>query len=247
LSAPSAAAASGPAGLAEARALHWRQPVTDATLRRGERRWTIWTGAVVAQGVGLGSLLLWLEPLLFPMAAMCFAWAWLIPRLQASRGTGSLVPVGSPRSASRRSDTDRGAERAALGLLGDLVGHDARKLLGETGVALERGRLGVWLIGERGAILVRPGGRRVDCWCVRVAEADGLPAGDRVAHLLLALREDEAGFATVANHQFSGAAWRVRRLLPRETRPALDRARLVSRQRARAPALGPGCVGGRAD
>ena len=54
-------------------------------------------------------------------------------------------------------------------------------------------------------MLVRPGGRRVDCWCVRVAEPGELPAGDRVAHLLLALREDEAGFATVANRNFSGS------------------------------------------
>ena len=69
---------------------------------------------------------------------------------------------------------------------------------------LERGALGVWLVGEAGALLVRPGGRRVDCWCVKV-DAE-LPSADRTAHLLLALREDEAGFATVANLAFSGAA-----------------------------------------
>ena len=32
-----------------------------------------------------------------------------------------------------------------------------------------------------------------------------LPTGDRIAHLLLALRADEQGFATVANLAFSGA------------------------------------------
>ena len=69
------------------------------------------------------------------------------------------------------------------------------------------------------------GGRRVDCWCVRVAEQVGLPGGDRVAHLLLALREDERGFAKVANLGFSGAAWRVRRGLPGRSRAALDVAR----------------------
>ena len=83
----------------------------------------------------------------------------------------------------------------------------------------------MWLIGEQGAILVRPGGRRVDCWCVRVAETEELPAGDRVAHLLLALREDELGFSQVANLGFSGARWRVRRHLPPVSRPALDAAR----------------------
>ena len=77
---------------------------------------------------------------------------------------------------------------------------------------LERGTLGVWLVGPAGALLVRPGGRRVQCYCVR-ATGDDLPLADRVAHLLLALRADESGFATVANLTFSGACWRVRRRL----------------------------------
>ena len=50
------------------------------------------------------------------------------------------------------------------------------------------------------------------CWCVQVPEP-GLPSGDRIAHLLLALRADEEGFATVANLAFSGAPWRLRRRL----------------------------------
>jgi hypothetical protein len=54
--------------------------------------------------------------------------------------------------------------------------------------------------------------------------AKDLPSSDRIAHLLLALREDEAGFATVANLAFSGARWRVRRRLPAQMRPALDAA-----------------------
>ena len=87
----------------------------------------------------------------------------------------------------------------------------------------ERGTLGVWVVGEAGALLVRPGGRRVDCWCVKAGAAD-LPSGDRIAHLLLALREDEQGFATVANLAFSGARWRVRRRLAPAMRPALDAA-----------------------
>jgi hypothetical protein len=84
----------------------------------------------------------------------------------------------------------------------------------------------VWLVGEAGALLVRPGGGRVDCWCVKV-DAD-LPSADRTAHLLLALREDEAGFATVANLAFSGAAWRIRRRLPATMRAALDAARSLA-------------------
>ena len=51
----------------------------------------------------------------------------------------------------------------------------------------------------------------------------GAPA-DRVAHLLLALREDELGFAKVANLGFSGARWRVRRHLGERPRAALAAA-----------------------
>ena len=61
------------------------------------------------------------------------------------------------------------------------------------------------------------------CFCVR-AEPE-LPPSDRIAHLLLALRTDEQGFATVANHAFAGAPWRVRRRMPERMSPALDAAR----------------------
>ena len=111
----------------------------------------------------------------------------------------------------------------AQGLLGDLLGHEQRELQRATGLALERGELGIWLVGEAGALLVTPGGRRVHCFCVRATDRE-LPPSDRVAHLLLALRVDEEGFATVANHAFAGAPWRVRRRLPARMRPALDAA-----------------------
>jgi hypothetical protein len=63
----------------------------------------------------------------------------------------------------------------------------------------------------------------VHCWCVRATDAK-LPEGDRIAHLLLALRSDEQGFATVANQAFAGAPWRVRRRLAPVVRPALGAA-----------------------
>ena len=137
--------------------------------------------------------------------------------------------VRPERAAAARGDAEDEAHAVALGLLGDLLGHRERELMAATGLAPQRGRLGVWLLGEKGALLVRPGGRRVDSWCVRIANPEGLPAGDRVAHLLLALREDEVGFCTVANMDFSGAAWRVRRHLGERARPALDEARGVAR------------------
>jgi len=93
--------------------------------------------------------------------------------------------------------------------------------MSESGLALHHGRMGAWLVGEAGALLVRPNGWRVHCFCVRATDPD-LPRGDRIAHLLLALRQDEIGFATVANHAFTGAAWRVRRRLKEHQRPALD-------------------------
>ena len=94
---------------------------------------------------------------------------------------------------------------------------------------LERGALGVWLVGEAGALLVTPGGRRVHCWCVHVEDRT-LPSADRIAHLLLALRTDEQGFATVANLAFSGSPGRVRRRLPPPQRPALDAATAAARR-----------------
>src|ERR671933_615974 len=157
-----------------------------------------------------------------PVALGFFAHAWILPWLQARRGARSVVALGNERR-STPAPSDPAAEGVALGLLGDLVGRRGLELVRRTGLVMHRGRLGVWLVGERGALMVRPGGRRVDCWCVRVRAAD-LPSSDRIAHLLLALREDEAGFATVANLAFSGARWRVRRRLPERMRPALDAA-----------------------
>jgi hypothetical protein len=153
-----------------------------------------------------------------PVALVCLAHAWVIPELYASRGANVMRPA-------RRGDAK--AESTALGLLGDLVGHDARDLHARTGLVVEPGRLGTWVVGESGALLVRSGGRRVDCWCIGVPDP-ALPSADRIAHLLLALRTDEHGFATVANLAFSGGRRRVRRRLAPAMRPALDEAGRVA-------------------
>jgi hypothetical protein len=207
--------------LAEAAAMPWRRRAGERSLAKEGRIWTLWSiGVVLTFGIP-AALLLWIEPLAFPVSAIFLGHGIAVLHLQARRGARGVKPMGKAGS---------GPERTALGLLGDLVGHDARELLTKTGLALERGRLGAWLIGQEGAILVRPGGHRVHCFCVRVGEAGDLPPADRVAHLLLALREDENGFATVANRNFSGATWRLRAELPKAVRPAL---RLGGRAAAR--------------
>jgi hypothetical protein len=209
------------AALPELAGVPWRKPKTPDSLRVWGRVWTAWTLLYVVPFSAAGAFLLAVDPITVPVALACFAHAWLIPELYAFRGASVVSPKG-PRH--------EGSEPAAQGLLGDLLGHEERDLQRDTGLALERASYGTWLVGEAGALLVEPGGRRVHCFCVRVPEPE-LPPSDRVAHLLLALRTDEIGFATVANHAFSGAPWRVRRRLRERARPALDAALRTRRTR----------------
>jgi hypothetical protein len=201
--------------LPELASVPWRTPTDARWLRRYARLWHAWTLLYTVPFVAAGVAMVALAPIAIPVALAVFAHAWIIPELYAFRGASVVRPKG-PRNEH--------AEPVAQGLLGDLLGHEERELQRRTGLALEPGELGTWLVGECGALLVTPGDRRVHCFCVRVTEPE-LPPSDRVAHLLLALRTDEEGFATVANHAFAGAPWRVRRRLPKRMRPALDAAR----------------------
>lgn len=207
------------AALPELAAVPWRRRETDGTLRTRARLWTLTMVAHVVPFCVVAAGLFLIEPLSAPVGAIALAQAWIIPGLYAVRGANTIRPKG-PRNLH--------AEGVAQGLLGDLLGHEARDLQRRTGLAMERGSLGVWLVGERGALLVVPGGRIVHCFCV-AASGDELPPSDRIAHLLLALRTDEQGFATVANHAFAGAPWRVRRRLERQARPALEAATRTAR------------------
>ncbi len=205
--------------LPELGAVPWRARTDQRYLRRCARTWTFWTllYAIPFPAAAVGLVLV--EPLALPVALACLAHGWIIPELYAYRGASVLRPKG-PRNAR--------SEPVAQGLLGDLLDHEPRELQRSTGLALQSGGLGVWLVGEKGAVLLPPGGRRVHCFCVGATDRT-LPPSDRIAHLLLALRTDEEGFATVANHAFCGAPWRVRRRLPKAMRPALDAARARAR------------------
>jgi hypothetical protein len=205
--------------LPEAEALTWRPRVDAARLRHQGRLWTLSAACHVLPFGFAAALLMWVQPLALPVALACLAHAWVIPELYAQRGANVLGP--RPRAADA-------PEQRSVGLLGDLVDHEARELHARTGLVLEPGRLGTWIVGEAGAVLLSGRRGRVYCYCIKVdprhPAAGELPSGDRIAHLLLALRSDEQGFATVANLSFAGARWRLRRRLRAELRPALDAA-----------------------
>lgn len=214
----------GAGSLPELAAVPWRGRADAQTLRRAGRWWTLSTLAHSLPFALASVVLGLLSPVTLPVGLILLVHGLVIPELYVARGAKVLLP---------RRRGHPGAEATALGLLGDLVGHDARELHRRTGLIVERGRFGVWLVGEAGAVLIAPGGRRIFCMCVRVPDPT-LPAGDRTAHLLLALREDEAGFVTVANLAFSGHSRRLRRRLQERARPALDHGLQLAAARAAA-------------
>src|SRR3954466_5712375 len=209
-------AAESAAALPELAAVPWRPRVTSESLHGRGLFWTGYTVAHVVPFIAAAIVLVALDPIAAPVAFACLAHAWIIPELYASRGANVVRP--------KRRRGGEAEEHVAQGLLGDLVGHDARELQRETGLAIERGELGTWLVGEAGALLIAPDGKRVHCFCVTATDAE-LPPSDGIAHLLLARRSDETGFATVANHAFAGAPWRLRRRLKPAARAALATAR----------------------
>ena len=216
---PTAAGYPTEGALPEVASVPWRPRASAETLRRRGVHWTVFTTLHVVPFLIIAVVLVLLNPIAVPVAIASLAHAWIIPGLYAQRGANTIKPKRSGRNPS---------EPVAQGLLADMLGHAERELQRATGLALEASELGVWLVGEAGAALVVRGGRRVHCFCVS-ADDRGLPPSDRIAHLLLALRTDESGFATVANHAFSGATWRLARRMDRGRRPALCAARQLAR------------------
>jgi hypothetical protein len=207
------------ARLPEVAEVWWRTPVDAHRLARIEWVSAAFTSVYVAPFFVLGAVLVTIEPLLAAVSLLCLVHAWVIPELFAHRGARVLAYQG--RSGSGRRSGEKG-------LLADLLDRRPAAIEDDTGAVVEPGRLGIWVLAENGALLVRPGGRRVHAFCVGVKDPE-LGRCDRIAHLLLALRQDESGFATVANHAFAGATWRLRRRLPPGRRPALSAAVSMSR------------------
>ena len=91
--------------LPETAAVYWRPRVDAARLRRRELGWTLSTLAHTIPFLAVAALMLYLEPLSFPVAAIAIVHAWGIPALYANRG--ALVVKPRPRA-----DDGAGADRA---------------------------------------------------------------------------------------------------------------------------------------
>src|SRR4051794_5663763 len=162
-------------GLPERHAVHWRPLVDERRLRRTATVWTAGTTAHVVAFIGAGAVLFAVQPLALPITLVSFAHAWVIPELYAHRGANVVRPK-PPRAGAT-------AERVSVGLLGDLIGHEARELHARTGLVLERAALGVWLVGPAGALLVRAGGHPAPRHCGRGHDPQ-VPRRGPLPHLL---------------------------------------------------------------
>ena len=123
----------------------WRARTSERSLRRRGRLWTLTTVAHTLPFIGGAALLFVASPITIPIGVIVLAHAWAIPELYAARGAGVL---------RRRKAADRDSEQRALLLLGDLIDQLLARLHATSGLVLERGRLGVWLVGEAGAVLL---------------------------------------------------------------------------------------------
>jgi hypothetical protein len=134
--------------LPERESVWWRRPVDAAGLRLRERVSAAYTAVYCTPLLAAGVILIALEPLLVPVALVSWLHAWVIPELFAHRGARVVKPLPA------RAGSCREPERRAHGFLADLLDHRERELQAATGLALARSGLGVWLVGEAGALLV---------------------------------------------------------------------------------------------
>src|SRR5436305_3326069 len=155
------------AAVPELAAVPWRPRASSDSIRKRGLVWTAFTVAHVVPFIASAIVLVLLNPIAAPVAFACLAHAWFIPELYAGRGANVVRA-----KASRHTEP----ERVAQGLLGDLLNHDERELQRQTGLALERGALGTWLVAEAGALLVTPDRKRVHCFCVAATDGELPPS-----------------------------------------------------------------------
>ena len=162
--------------------------------------------------IAAGVLLLAIEPLAAPVALAAFAHAWIIPELYAYRGASVVRPKGRRNEAS---------EPVAQGFLGDLLGHDERELQRRTGLALQSGELGTWLVGEAG----RPGEGPPRPLLLRAHHRPRAAALGSGRPPPAGAPGGRGGLRHGGQSRLRRSPWRVRRRLPKPMRPALDGAR----------------------
>ena len=198
---------------------------TDARwLRRWGRIWHAWTLLYTVPFIAAGVGLIVLEPLAAPVALAALRARLDHPRAVRLPG-GERGAAEGPAQRGGRAGGAGPARRPARPRRARASARD-RPRAG----ARRAGRLAAWARPARCSCRPAAGASTASAW--RATERE-LPPSDRIAHLLLALRVDEEGFATVANHAFAGAPWRVGGGCPRRMRPALDAARLAARVASR--------------
>ena len=82
--------------------VYWRPRLEGRRLRRRELLWTATSLAHVVPFLAIAAILIDLQPLAAPLAAICVAHAWLIPALYAQRGANVLRPHGHKGEAAER-------------------------------------------------------------------------------------------------------------------------------------------------
>jgi hypothetical protein len=82
--------------LPERAAVHWRRPMDARRLGAYARAWTATTVGHTVPLLVAAALLLWLNPLTFPIAVILAAHAWAIPELYANRGAKWSSRAGGP-------------------------------------------------------------------------------------------------------------------------------------------------------
>ena len=218
----SAGSGSGPGRFPSSKASPGGGAPTSARCGCGSGSRPRYTALYVTPLIVVAVVLFWLEPLLVPgLARSALVHAWVIPELFANRGAG-VVRVS--RRSARRAPEQRRAGAA---------GRPARPRRARPAAPTPAWRSSA--AGWASGWWARP----ARCWCAPAGGActpsacawptRTCPARTAIAHLLLALREDEQGFATVANHAFAGATWRMRRRLAPRAAPRARRRRRTRR------------------